>query len=106
VTGTGRGTGATPQQGAFQVVSLATRPELTLPVLELLAAGWPEFMQHEPAAERYQHRLATELAAFQVLLVDEKDELAAVGVSIPFAWDGTNGGAPGRLGRRRRTGHR
>jgi GNAT superfamily N-acetyltransferase len=74
VTGTGRGTGATPQQGAFQVVSLAARPELTLPALELLA---------------------TELAGFQALLVDrEKDELAALGVSIPFAWDGTLAGLP------------
>jgi hypothetical protein len=89
VTGTGRGTGATPQQGAFQVVSLAARPELTLPALELLAVGWPEFMRHDPTAERHQARLATELAGFQALLVDrEKDELAALGVSIPFAWDG------------------
>jgi GNAT superfamily N-acetyltransferase len=95
VTGTGRGTGATPQQGAFQVVSLAARPELTLPALELLAAGWPEFMRHDPTAERHQARLATELAGFQALLVDrEKDELAALGVSIPFAWDGTLAGLP------------
>ena len=95
MTGTGRGTGATPQQGAFQVVSLAARPELTLPALELLAAGWPEFMRHDPTAERYQARLATELAGFQALLVDrEKDELAALGVSIPFAWDGTPAGLP------------
>lgn len=76
---------ATPQQGAFQVVSLAARPELTLPALELLAAGWPEFMRHDPTAERHQARLATELAGFQALLVDrEKDELAALGVSIPL----------------------
>jgi hypothetical protein len=95
VTGTGRGTGATPQQGAFQVVSLPARPELTLPALELLAAGWPEFMRHDPTAERHQARLATELAGFQALLVDrEKDELAALGVSIPFAWDGTLAGLP------------
>ena len=95
MTGTGRGTGATPQQGAFQVVSLAARPELTLPALELLAAGWPEFMCHDPTAERHQARLATELAGFQALLVDrEKDELAALGVSIPFAWDGTLAGLP------------
>jgi GNAT superfamily N-acetyltransferase len=95
VTGTGRGTGATPQQGAFQVVSLAARPELTLPALELLAAGWPEFMRHDPTAERHQARLAIELAGFQALLVDrEKDELAALGVSIPFAWDGTLAGLP------------
>ncbi|HEY6706999.1 MAG TPA: hypothetical protein VJB61_05330, partial [Actinomycetota bacterium] len=78
MTGTGRGTGATPQQRAFQIVSLAARPELTLPALELLAAGWPEFMRHDPTAERHQARLATELAGFQALLVDrEKDELAA-----------------------------
>ena len=95
MTGTGRGTGATPQQGAFQVVSLAARPELTLPALELLAAGWREFMRHDPTAERHQARLATELAGFQALLVDrEKDELAALGVSIPFAWDGTLAGLP------------
>ena len=95
MTGTGRGTGATPQQGAFQVVSLAAQPELTLPALELLAAGWPEFMRHDPTAERHQARLATELAGFQALLVDrEKDELAALGVSIPFAWDGTLAGLP------------
>ena len=95
MTGTGRGTGATPQQRAFQVVSLAARPELTLPALELLAAGWPEFMRHDPTAERHQARLATELAGFQALLVDrEKDELAALGVGIPFAWDGTQAGLP------------
>jgi GNAT superfamily N-acetyltransferase len=76
-------------------VSLADRPELTLPALELLAAGWPEFMQHDRAAERHQARIATELAGFQALLLDqEKDELAALGVSIPFAWDGTTGGLP------------
>jgi GNAT superfamily N-acetyltransferase len=94
VTGAERGAGGTANE-AFQVVSLADRPELTLPALELLAVGWPEFMQHDPAAERYQHRLAGELAAFQVLLVDRrKDELAAVGVSIPFAWAGTPASLP------------
>jgi GNAT superfamily N-acetyltransferase len=78
----------------YQVVSLRQRPDLLQPVLELQAVGWPAFLQHDPAAERYRPRLAGELAAFQVLLVDEKDELAAVGVSIPFAWDGTLVGLP------------
>jgi GNAT superfamily N-acetyltransferase len=78
----------------FRALSLAQRPELAEPALEVLALGWPEFMRHDPAAERYQPRLANELAAFQVLVVDDKDELAAVGVSIPFAWDGTVAGLP------------
>jgi GNAT superfamily N-acetyltransferase len=95
VTGAGWGTGGTPQQAAFQVVSLAARPELALPALEMLAVGWPEFMRHDPAAERHQARIATELAGFQALLVDpEKDDLAALGVAIPFAWDGTLAGLP------------
>jgi len=78
----------------YQVVSLAERPELLQPALELHAVGWPEFMQHDPAAPEYEARLADELAGFQVLLLDEKGELAAAGVSIPFAWDGTPDGLP------------
>jgi GNAT superfamily N-acetyltransferase len=78
----------------YRIVSLAERPELLQPALELHAVGWPEFMQHDPAAERYQPRLAGELAGFQVLACDEKDELAAAGVSIPFVWDGTREGLP------------
>ena len=94
MTGTEQGTGGTAHE-AFRVVSLADRPELARPVLELLAVGWPEFMQHDPAAQRHQGRIATELARFQVLLLDrDKDELAAAGVSIPFAWDQAGNGLP------------
>lgn len=73
----------------YHVVALEQRPALLTPLRELLAAGWPEFMQHDPTAERYEARLAGELGAFQLLLLDEKDDLAAAGVSIPFVWDGT-----------------
>jgi hypothetical protein len=73
----------------YQAVSLADRPDLLEPMLELHAVGWPEFLQHDPAADRYEPRLAGELAGFQMLLLDEKDELAGAGIAIPFAWDGT-----------------
>ena len=90
MTGAERGAG-----GALQALSLEARPDLAVPVLELLAVGWPAFMQHDPVAERHQGRIAEELARFQVLLVDaEKDELAAAGVTIPFAWDQTLAGLP------------
>jgi hypothetical protein len=78
----------------YHAVSLAERPELLEPMLELHAVGWPEFLQHDPAAERYEPRLAGELASFQVLLLDEKDELAGAGIAIPFMWDGTADGLP------------
>jgi hypothetical protein len=80
--------------GEFRIVSLQARPDLVQPARELLAVGWPEFMQHDPTAEQYEARLAGELGEFQLLLVDEKDELAALGVSIPFVWDGTLDGLP------------
>ena len=51
-------------------------------------------MQHDPVAERHQACLATELARFQVLLLDDKEELVGLGVAIPFAWDGTLAGLP------------
>jgi GNAT superfamily N-acetyltransferase len=78
----------------FHVVSLERRPELLTPLRELLAVGWPEFLQHDPTAERFETRLAGELGAFQLVLVDEKDDLAAVAASIPFVWDGTEQGLP------------
>jgi GNAT superfamily N-acetyltransferase len=78
----------------FHVASLEERPDLLVPTLELLAAGWPAFMRHDPTAERHQARLAGELGRFQLLVLDGKDDLAAVGVSIPFVWDGTVGGLP------------
>ena len=73
---------------------LADRPDLA-GAMWGMPTSWPEFMRHDPTAERHQARLAIELAGFQALLVDrEKDELAALGVSIPFAWDGTLAGLP------------
>jgi hypothetical protein len=78
----------------YQAVALADRPDLLKPMLELHAVGWPEFLQHDPAAARYEPRLAGELAGFQMLLLDEKDELAGAGIAIPFAWDGTLDGLP------------
>ena len=83
----------------YRVASLAERPDLLEPVLELHAVGWPEFLQHDPAAERYEPRLAGDLADFQVLLLDGKDELAAVGVSIAFTWGGAVGHGGARSAR-------
>jgi hypothetical protein len=78
----------------YRVVSLQQRPELVTPALALLAAGWPEFMQHDQTAQRCQSRLAEDFAAYQVVLMGPKHEPVAVGVSIPFAWDGTLEGLP------------
>jgi hypothetical protein len=52
----------------YQAVSLAERPELLGPALEPRAVGWPEFMQHDPAAERYEARLPRRLPQLDATL--------------------------------------
>jgi GNAT superfamily N-acetyltransferase len=78
----------------YRTVLLSERPDLAAAGVELDAAAWPEFMAHDAAQERYLPRLLEDFAAFQVLLLDGDGTLAAIGASIPFAWDGTVAGLP------------
>ncbi len=48
---------------------------------------WPEFMNHDPVANRFFPRLREELAEFQLVLLDG-DEVVAHANTIPVAWDG------------------
>ena len=62
-------------------------------------AAWPEFMLQDPVANRLWHHLDEELAAWQYLLLDADDRIAAAGNSAPLSWDGTDDGLPAGLGR-------
>jgi GNAT superfamily N-acetyltransferase len=67
---------------------MAERPDLRQRRGEL-AGVWPEFMHHDPIANRFFGRVRTEHPAFQFFAWDEEaDELAAEGNSLPTAWDG------------------
>lgn len=79
---------------ALRLVTLAERPDLDDALGDHNAAAWPEFMLHFPVAGRLWHHLAEDFAAWQLMLLDADDGIAAAGNSAPLAWDGTDGGLP------------
>jgi hypothetical protein len=53
----------------------------------IAAEVWPEFMLHDPIAGRYWHHLCRDWPEYQIALMD-RDELLAVGNSVPLYWNG------------------
>jgi hypothetical protein len=76
-------------------VTLAQRPDLAAAVPGVLASRWPAFLRS--ASPGHGADLATVLDAVpqhQVLLVDPDDQVLAVALSVPLAWDRTVDGLP------------
>lgn len=79
----------------FTVVIYAQRPDLIEPADELAIRQWPEFMLHDPVANRlWEPAIMNGWRDFQFMLLDEGGGILAVGNSIPAAWDGTADGLP------------
>lgn len=73
----------------FEIVTLADRPDLYQPLLDIQDAAWPQFMRHETISNRYWLQLLAEWPQFQFALFDtEQNQVAAGGHSIPFHWPG------------------
>jgi hypothetical protein len=84
-----------PAGHGLRTVTLAQRPDLIAGVTDVLASRWPAFM----LAGRPAHGvdLVTLLGAVpqhQVLLVDGRDDVLGVGLSVPLRWDRTVDGLP------------
>jgi hypothetical protein len=55
---------------------------------DISAASWPEFMLHDPVANKNWHELFDRFNDYQFALLDtEKNCMAAMGNSLPFHWD-------------------
>lgn len=80
----------------FTAVTLAQRPDLIDPVCEVNESGWPEFMFHDPVADRLFHYLYDVFLDFQVALLDDSGSVIAAGNSIPVTWDGRVESLPDR----------
>jgi GNAT superfamily N-acetyltransferase len=79
------------------VATFAERPDLAerANALDIGGQVWPEYNRHGDVMNRYWPRLDREFAEFQFVLHDpERDELLAMGCTIPCAWDGTVDGLP------------
>jgi GNAT superfamily N-acetyltransferase len=79
----------------LRVVTLAERPELAAAVPALLAARWPTYLlAGRPGHQVDLLRLLAAVPQHQVLLVDPRDEVLGVGLSVPVTWDRTVDGLP------------
>lgn len=78
----------------LRVVTLAERPDLAEALEDHNVAAWPAWMLHFPVAGRLWHHLDEDFAAWQLMLLDPDDRIAAAGNCAPLAWDGTDAGLP------------
>jgi GNAT superfamily N-acetyltransferase len=76
------------------LVSVAERPDVWGPMNDLDDAVWPEFMKHDPVANRLWPRLRTSFGAHQLALLDAGGAVVAAQNAAPIAWDGTVAGLP------------
>jgi GNAT superfamily N-acetyltransferase len=69
----------------IHITTLAERPELAADV-EALKGSWPEFMMHEPMAERFYLDAPTKFADFVLVAVsaDRPNEVLARAYSVPI----------------------
>lgn len=78
----------------FTLVSYAERPDLIEAADRFNGSTWPEYMFHDPVANRNWELLDTVFRAFQLILLDAGGSIAATHNSAPLAWDGSDAGLP------------
>jgi GNAT superfamily N-acetyltransferase len=76
------------------LLSVEERPDLWVPMTDVNASVWPEFMLNDPVANEHWGRLRHDFAAFQLALLDEHGDVVAANNAAPLAWDGTDDGLP------------
>lgn len=71
----------------YSLYLLSQKPEYR-PVIDTLSdEAWPEFLLHGDI--HHWHLLFEIFSAYQILLCDAKDNLMAVGHTVPLIWDGS-----------------
>ncbi len=73
----------------LRMITLDERPDLVDATDDIVGAGWPEFMLHDPIADEHFGYLYSDLGAFQFVLVDADENVVALGNTVPLVWDGT-----------------
>jgi hypothetical protein len=74
---------------ALKLVTAGSSAEYMELAHQVTKEAWPEFMNHDPIANKQFHRLYEDFADYQFILADTATgDLAVVGNSIPLAWKG------------------
>jgi GNAT superfamily N-acetyltransferase len=77
-----------------RLVSVAEEPALWRPADDMCGSVWPEFMLHDPAADRNWAALRDEWPEFQLVLLDSANGIAAAAQAAPLRWDGSDDDLP------------
>ncbi len=77
-----------------RLVTIADEPGLWRPTDEMCSSVWPEFMLHDPVADRCWDHLRDVWPQFQLVLLDESGVVAAAAQAAPLFWDGRYEGLP------------
>ncbi|MGL1892854.1 MAG: hypothetical protein OCD02_14575 [Spirochaetaceae bacterium] len=72
----------------YKVVSLKERYDLFEKSDELNMEAWDEFMLHDPVADENWMTFIDAYKDYQLIILDENDEMAASMVSVPIKYDG------------------
>jgi GNAT superfamily N-acetyltransferase len=71
----------------MRIVTLADRPDLLQAMWEM-ESPWPEFMHHDPVANRLFSQVPELFPEYQILAVDEANAVIGRVIAIPVRWDG------------------
>jgi GNAT superfamily N-acetyltransferase len=72
----------------FQLIKPHDLPDYRDRAGDLSEISWPEFMLHDPIANKNWHELFDRFSEYQFALMDrETNRMAAMGNSLPFHWD-------------------
>jgi hypothetical protein len=78
----------------LHVVTFAERPALSDEASDVGASVWPEYNRYGDVVGRLWDQLKRDRADFQFALVDDADDVVALGFTLPCRWDGTVAGLP------------
>lgn len=72
----------------FKLITPKDLPDYEDRADEIAVGSWPEFMLHDPVANRNWHNLFDRFEEYQFAMLDtESNRMAAMGNSVPFHWD-------------------
>ena len=84
-----------PPAASYTLTTMAERPDLVEDIHLLLNKQWPAYALVGDAGHGIDlETLLLRLPSHQLVLLDEQQTLAGIGLSLPVRWDGTAAGLP------------
>ncbi|HKR69948.1 MAG TPA: GNAT family N-acetyltransferase [Streptosporangiaceae bacterium] len=78
----------------LRVVTNADRRDLGEQLAAVFRPVWPEFILHDPVDAEYVSRVESYFERYDVMLLDDEDQILTGGWGVPVRWDGTAGDLP------------